>query len=62
MGVGNYSEEDIKESARAFTGWTFDRDGFVYRERVHDAGVKPSLDRPETWTGGALSTRSFVNR
>ena len=22
MGVGNYSEEDIKECARAFTGWT----------------------------------------
>ena len=24
MGVGNYSEEDIKECARAFTGWTLD--------------------------------------
>ena len=23
MGVGNYSEQDIKEAARAFTGWTF---------------------------------------
>ena len=22
MGIGNYTEEDIKESARAFTGWT----------------------------------------
>ena len=22
MGVGNYSEDDIKECARAFTGWT----------------------------------------
>ena len=22
MGVGNYSEDDIKEAARAFTGWT----------------------------------------
>ena len=24
MGIGNYSEDDIKEAARAFTGWTFD--------------------------------------
>ena len=22
MGVGNYSEDDIKEASRAFTGWT----------------------------------------
>ena len=43
MGVGNYTEEDIKEAARAFTGWTFNDDGFVYRERVHDWGMKTFL-------------------
>ena len=25
MGVGNYTEQDIKSVARAFTGWTFDQ-------------------------------------
>lgn len=43
MGVGNYTEEDIKESARAFTGWTFGRDGFVFRKNAHDEGTKNFL-------------------
>lgn len=40
-GVPNYIERDIKEAARAFTGWQFTLDGqFVFRERVHDEGEK----------------------
>jgi uncharacterized protein (DUF1800 family) len=30
MGIGNYTEEDIKEAARAFTGWTFGFPGFGF--------------------------------
>ncbi len=40
LGAGNYTEADIKESARAFTGWTFSDQGFAYREEVHDFGEK----------------------
>ncbi|KAA1297845.1 MAG: hypothetical protein CL750_04060 [Chloroflexi bacterium] len=29
MGVGNYSEEDIKETARAFTGWTIENEPYM---------------------------------
>ena len=41
LGRGNYTENDIKESARAFTGWSFDKTGqFVFRKQVHDDGEK----------------------
>lgn len=51
LGVGNYSEADIKAAARAFTGWTFDRDGFVFRPRDHDDGVKTFLGKTGRWGG-----------
>ena len=40
MGRGNYSEQDVKESARAFTGWGTTLQGdFVIRNRQHDGGL-----------------------
>ena len=43
LGVGNYSEADIKEGARALTGYTFDDDRFVFRAEDHDTGSKRIL-------------------
>ncbi|MBS1504709.1 MAG: DUF1800 family protein, partial [Bacteroidetes bacterium] len=44
IGRGNYTEQDVKESARAFTGWGFNRDGqFVMRNQLHDDGQKTFL-------------------
>ncbi|PWS31062.1 DUF1800 domain-containing protein [Pedobacter paludis] len=41
LGRGNYSEQDIKESARSFTGWQYDKDGtFIFRPNLHDDGTK----------------------
>ena len=41
MGRGNYTEKDIKEAARAFTGWRFTPEGnFIMRPRLHDFGNK----------------------
>jgi uncharacterized protein (DUF1800 family) len=41
IGRGNYTENDIKEAARAFTGWTSNLKGeFVFREKWHDTGKK----------------------
>ena len=42
LGEGNYSEKDIKEAARAFTGWDFDRltGKFILRIKKHDTGIK----------------------
>ena len=41
LGIGNYTETDVKEAARAFTGWTVTRDGqFVFRPALYDADPK----------------------
>ena len=52
MGLGNYSEKDIKEAARAFTGWTFDREGrYVFNRRQHDFDEKTVLGETGRWNG-----------
>ena len=43
MGVGNYSETDIREAARAFTGWNADDLTFVVHADRHDDGEKTVL-------------------
>ena len=44
LGVGNYSEEDIKEAARALTGGVVEYpEGAVFNERRHDRGKKSVL-------------------
>jgi hypothetical protein len=54
LGVGNYTERDIKEAARAFTGWT-SRDGrFVFNARIHDDGRKVIFDRVGNFDGDAV--------
>ena len=45
MGVGNYSEKDVREGARAFTGWYFDDLTFKVDPAKHDDGVKTFLGR-----------------
>ena len=41
IGRGNYTEKDIKEAARAFTGWSSTARGeYIFRARVHDYGTK----------------------
>ncbi|WP_118976287.1 DUF1800 domain-containing protein [Taibaiella koreensis] len=55
LGRGHYSEKDIKEAARAFTGWGFERDGtFVFREKVHDEGMKTILGSGGNFDGDAV--------
>ena len=45
LGIGNYSEKDIQEAARAFTGWTLDRGAlsFFFWPPLHDDGQKEFL-------------------
>jgi uncharacterized protein (DUF1800 family) len=40
LGVGAYSERDIKEGARALTGYTFRDDEFYFDRKNHDTGTK----------------------
>lgn len=52
MGRGNYTEKDIKEAARAFTGWGFNAAGeFAFRAFQHDAGSKTILGRTGNFSG-----------
>ncbi len=47
-----YTEKDIKEAARAFTGWDFDKEGkFVFRQYRHDSGDKVFLERKGAFKG-----------
>jgi len=52
LGRGNYSEKDIKEAARAFTGWGFNLAGeYVFRKNFHDTGEKTVLGRTGNFEG-----------
>ena len=59
MGVGNYSEEDVKQAALAFTGWSFSQaipyghypTHFVFRQEVHDYGEKTFLGETGRFNG-----------
>ncbi len=47
-----YTETDIKEAARAFTGWNFNKTGqFIFRKNHHDYGEKTFLGRTGNFTG-----------
>jgi uncharacterized protein (DUF1800 family) len=47
LGEGKYGEQDIKEAARAFTGWSIELETgeFLFRPRQHDEGAKQVLGR-----------------
>jgi hypothetical protein len=51
LGVGHYTEKDIREAARAFTGWHTDGKGFRYDARSHDNGTKTVLVQTGAWDG-----------
>jgi uncharacterized protein (DUF1800 family) len=51
MGVGNYSEKDVRECARAFTGWYFDDLSFKVDPAKHDDGEKSFLGRSGRFDG-----------
>ncbi len=52
QGRGNYTENDVKEAARAFTGWAFRLNGeFVFRPRDHDTGSKTIFGKTGNFDG-----------
>lgn len=52
MGRGNYTENDIKEAARAFTGWGFNIKGeFEFRKFAHDTDTKTVLGKTGNFDG-----------
>ncbi|MCQ9635468.1 DUF1800 domain-containing protein [Chryseobacterium sp. WG23] len=52
MGRGNYTEKDVREGARAFTGWGYDKEGnFKERKNFHDAETKTFLGKTGNFSG-----------
>ncbi len=51
LGRGHYTEKDVQEAARAFTGWFVVHDEFQEVPRQHDDGVKTVLKRSGAWDG-----------
>ena len=52
LGRGNYTEDDIKNAARAFTGWRFKLNGdFEFKEEQHDEGDKTFLGKTGNFNG-----------
>ncbi|HEX8523831.1 MAG TPA: DUF1800 domain-containing protein [Tepidisphaeraceae bacterium] len=51
LGIGNYTEDDIKQAARAFTGWGHDGEDFIFRKYDHDDGDKTFFGKTGTFDG-----------
>ena len=51
LSPGNYTEEDVREAARAFTGWGLTREGFVFNDHFHDYGNKLFLGKMGNFDG-----------
>ncbi len=51
LGVGNYTETDVRESARAFTGYFLTNQGFVFNPQQHDNGLMTFLGQTGTLNG-----------
>lgn len=54
LGVGNYTESDVKHAARALTGWTVEREQFRQYDDRHDAEQKTIFGQQGNWTGDDL--------
>ena len=52
MGVGHYTEQDIREAARAFTGWVNADLSFKLDQSKHDTGQKSFLGQVGNFGGG----------
>ncbi|UZR98704.1 DUF1800 domain-containing protein [Chondrinema litorale] len=63
LGRDNYTEKDIKEAARAFTGWGFNNIGeFVFRERQHDDEPKTIFGNTGNFNGDDVLNMLLENK
>jgi hypothetical protein len=60
LGEGNYTEADIKEASRAFTGYRIkDRTDFFFQGNLHDEGVKTVFNEKGNWNGDEVIDITF---
>ena len=51
LGIGNYTEADIKDAARAFTGWGHSGAEFIFRKFDHDYNGKTFMGKTGNFNG-----------
>ncbi len=51
LGVGHYTEQDIQQAARAFTGWHVRKDQFWFNKLQHDTGEKTVFGQSKDFDG-----------
>ena len=56
LGEGHYTEKDIQESARAFTGYrvNYEKGQFHFQEKDFDPGAKTFFEKTGPWTGDEI--------
>lgn len=59
LGEGNYTEHDIQEAARAFTGYREHRGDFEFKPRLHDAGPKTVFAKTGQFDGDDIIELCF---
>lgn len=63
LGEGNYTEKDIKEAARAFTGWTVNLKGeFEFKQQEHDEGEKTVFGKSGKFKGEDILQMLLENK
>jgi len=63
IGRGHYTEKDVKEAARAFTGWSSNLRGeFMFRPGQHDYGVKTFMGESGRFDGEDIIARILDKR
>ncbi len=51
IGIGNYTEQDVREAARAFTGWSYKDRTYVFEKNQHDTGSKTFMGKTGSFNG-----------
>lgn len=63
LGIGNYTEKDIKEAARAFTGWAVTNTGeFIFKEKQHDNDSKEFMGKTGNFGGEDIINMLLENK
>ena len=51
IGIGNYTEQDVREAARAFTGWSYKDRSYIFLANQHDTGSKTFMGQTGNFNG-----------
>lgn len=63
LGIGHYTEKDIKEAARAFTGWSITNAGeYIFKSDKHDFGEKEFMGEKGNFTGEEIIEKLLANK